>query len=47
MLISFLQHGQPLQVVDMGETMIDEETFNDYLHELRDIYTADRYHLLG
>ncbi|KDR82390.1 hypothetical protein GALMADRAFT_237672 [Galerina marginata CBS 339.88] len=39
-------HGQPLQVVDLGETAIDEETFNDYLQEIREHYTTDKYHLL-
>ena len=37
-----MQHGQPLRVVDMGETMLDEETFDDYLQELSEIYTADK-----
>ncbi|KAI5122453.1 hypothetical protein M0805_008764 [Coniferiporia weirii] len=39
-------HGRPLQVVDMGETAIDEDTFNDYLQEMNAVYTADKYHLL-
>ncbi|THH11667.1 hypothetical protein EW145_g508 [Phellinidium pouzarii] len=39
-------HGEPLQVVDMGETAIDEDTFNDYLQEMSAVYTADKYHLL-
>ncbi|KAF8073406.1 PPPDE putative peptidase domain-containing protein [Lyophyllum atratum] len=39
-------HGSPLQVVDMGETSTDEETFNEYLTEMEDHYTADKYHLL-
>ncbi|KAI0763635.1 PPPDE putative peptidase domain-containing protein [Trametes elegans] len=39
-------HGQPLQIVDMGETSIDEETFNEYLEEMRDHYAPDKYHLL-
>ncbi|KAI0333739.1 DUF862-domain-containing protein [Cubamyces sp. BRFM 1775] len=39
-------HGKPLQIVDMGETAIDEETFNEYLEEMRSHYTADKYHLL-
>ena len=41
-----MQHGQPLQVVDMGETMIDEETFDDYLQELSEVYTADKVRIL-
>ncbi|KAG9092003.1 hypothetical protein FS749_016078 [Ceratobasidium sp. UAMH 11750] len=40
-------HGRPLQVIDFGETAIDEETFNEYLSEIREHYTADKYHLLG
>ncbi|TFK52400.1 DUF862-domain-containing protein [Heliocybe sulcata] len=39
-------HGRPLQVVDMGETAIDEGTVEEYLTEMRDHYTADKYHLL-
>ncbi|GJE88311.1 PPPDE putative peptidase domain-containing protein [Phanerochaete sordida] len=39
-------HGTPLHVIDMGETAIDEETFEDYLNEMREHYTADKYHLL-
>ncbi|KAJ7134501.1 PPPDE putative peptidase domain-containing protein [Mycena epipterygia] len=39
-------HGQPLQVVDLGETEIDQETWEEYLEEMRDHYTADKYHLL-
>ncbi|KAG9119258.1 hypothetical protein FRC07_005783, partial [Ceratobasidium sp. 392] len=42
-----LQHGQPLQIIDFGETAIDEDTFNEYLTEIREHYTADKYHLLG
>ncbi|KAA1479311.1 DUF862-domain-containing protein [Dentipellis sp. KUC8613] len=38
--------GQPLQLVDMGETAIDEPTFEEYLSEMRQHYTADKYHLL-
>ncbi|KAJ6584791.1 PPPDE putative peptidase domain-containing protein [Mycena capillaripes] len=39
-------HGQPLQVVDLGETAIDQDTWQEYLDEMRDFYTADKYHLL-
>ncbi|OCH87713.1 DUF862-domain-containing protein [Obba rivulosa] len=39
-------HGRPLQIVDMGETAIDEETFQEYLTEMRQHYTAEKYHLL-
>ncbi|KAI0685795.1 PPPDE putative peptidase domain-containing protein [Cerioporus squamosus] len=35
-------HGQPLQIIDMGETAIDEQTFDEYLAEIRDHYTADK-----
>jgi desumoylating isopeptidase 1 len=31
-----------MQVLDMGETAIDEETFQEYINELRDHYTADK-----
>ncbi|KAF9019182.1 DUF862-domain-containing protein [Hymenopellis radicata] len=39
-------HGSPLQIVDLGETAIDQETFLEYIEELREHYTADKYHLL-
>ncbi|QRW06303.1 ATP-dependent RNA helicase DHX8 [Ceratobasidium sp. AG-Ba] len=39
-------HGQPLQIIEFGDTAIDEETFNEYLTEIRQQYTADKYHLL-
>ncbi|PCH40280.1 DUF862-domain-containing protein [Wolfiporia cocos MD-104 SS10] len=39
-------HGKPLQIVDMGETALDQDTFNEYLTEMRQHYTADKYHLL-
>ncbi|KAH9002673.1 DUF862-domain-containing protein [Lactarius hatsudake] len=35
-------HGQPLQVLDMGETALDEEVFEEYLAEMKDHYTADK-----
>lgn len=37
-----LQHGNPHQIFDMGETALDENTFNEYLTEMRDHYTADK-----
>ncbi|KAK7002115.1 PPPDE putative peptidase domain-containing protein [Favolaschia claudopus] len=39
-------HGQPLQVVPLGETAIDEATWEEYLQDLKDHYTAEKYHLL-
>lgn len=39
-------HGTPLQIIDLGETEIDEETFNEYIEEMKESYTADKYHLL-
>ncbi|KAF8749513.1 hypothetical protein RHS01_09976 [Rhizoctonia solani] len=44
--IFYGQHGQPLQIADFGETAIDEDTFNEYLDDIREHYTADKYHLL-
>lgn len=35
-------HGQPVKVVDLGETELEEETFEEYLNELRDHYRADK-----
>jgi len=39
---TFLKHGQPLQVLDMGETALDEDTFDEYLMEMKDNYTAEK-----
>ncbi|KAF8192182.1 PPPDE putative peptidase domain-containing protein [Pholiota molesta] len=39
-------HGAPMQIIDMGETALDEETFDEYLQEMKQHYTADKYHLL-
>ncbi|KAG2145882.1 PPPDE putative peptidase domain-containing protein [Suillus clintonianus] len=39
-------HGSPLRIIDMGETCIDEQTFDEYLSEIKEHYTADKYHLL-
>ncbi|EAU88372.1 thioredoxin family protein [Coprinopsis cinerea okayama7 len=39
-------HGAPLEILDMGETSLDEDTFDEYLSELKEHYTADKYHLL-
>ncbi|KAF7359750.1 PPPDE peptidase domain-containing protein 2 [Mycena venus] len=36
--------GQPVQIEDLGETEIDQETWEEYLEEMRDHYTADKYH---
>ena len=36
------QLGAPLQIIDLGETAIDEETFDDYLHDIRQHYTAEK-----
>ncbi|KAF8318355.1 PPPDE putative peptidase domain-containing protein [Cantharellus anzutake] len=38
--------GSPLHVYDMGETEIDQATYDDYIDELRGHYTAEKYHLL-
>ncbi|KAI6041367.1 PPPDE putative peptidase domain-containing protein [Pisolithus marmoratus] len=34
--------GQPLRIVEMGETAIDEDTFEQYLSEMRQQFTADK-----
>jgi hypothetical protein len=41
-LICDVQHGAPMQIVDMGETAIDEATWEEYLAEMRQQYTADK-----
>ena len=37
-----IQHGTPMQVINMGETALDEDTFNEYLEEMKEHYTADK-----
>ncbi|KAI0300183.1 PUL domain-containing protein [Russula brevipes] len=39
---SHSQHGQPSQMIDMGETALDEQIFEEYLAEMREHYTADK-----
>ncbi|KAK4052528.1 hypothetical protein OIO90_004295 [Microbotryomycetes sp. JL221] len=39
-------HGQPHKRLAMGSTLLDKQTFLDYIHELRQQYTASNYHLL-
>ena len=39
-------HGQPMQIIDCGETEIDPETFQEYLVSLREMYTPSAYHLM-
>ena len=36
------KHGSPLQILDMGPTSIDGDTFDDYIAEMREHYTADK-----
>lgn len=31
-----------MQIIDVGETSLDEETFDEYLAEMREHYTADK-----
>jgi hypothetical protein len=38
--------GPPLQIIEMGETEIPEETILEYLNEIRPDFTPDKYHLL-
>jgi hypothetical protein len=40
--LAYGQHGQPMQIIDMGETALDEQTFEEYLAEMREHYTADK-----
>ncbi|CAG8447133.1 11397_t:CDS:2 [Ambispora gerdemannii] len=40
------QYGSPIQTIDMGNTEIPPEIFREYIDELREIYTMEKYHLL-
>ncbi|KAH7884948.1 PPPDE putative peptidase domain-containing protein, partial [Phlebopus sp. FC_14] len=39
-------HGTPLHVLDIGQTEVDKETLTEYIAQMREEYTADKYHLL-
>ena len=39
------QHGTPIEVIDVGETALDEDTFDEYLTEIKEHYTADKVNL--
>jgi hypothetical protein len=39
-------HGQPVQIIDCGDTEIDQDTFNEYLLSLQDMYNPEAYHLI-
>jgi hypothetical protein len=40
--LTYGQYGQPVQILDMGETALDEQIFEEYLAEMREQYTADK-----
>ncbi len=42
----YRQHGNPVQKIELGTTQIDEATFEEYLDNMRDHYTGEKYHLL-
>jgi hypothetical protein len=39
-------HGEPVQIIDCGNTEIDKDTFNEYLLSLQDMYSPEAYHLI-
>ncbi|ODN76031.1 hypothetical protein L202_05982 [Cryptococcus amylolentus CBS 6039] len=39
-------HGPPQEVIDLGETHIDEETYFEYIASLGEMYQPDKYHLI-
>ncbi|BEJ11187.1 hypothetical protein CspHIS471_0106090 [Cutaneotrichosporon sp. HIS471] len=39
-------HGTPVQVIECGDTHIDDNTFQEYLLSLSDLYTPSAYHLI-
>lgn len=43
---SWFQHETQVRTIECGTTEIPEETFNEYLDDLRSSYTAAKYHLL-
>ncbi|CAG8436346.1 1471_t:CDS:2 [Funneliformis caledonium] len=39
-------YGSPVKIIDMGKTEVPKEIFLEHIEGLREIYTADKYHLL-
>eukprot|EP00158_Paraphelidium_tribonemae_P006045 Partr_v1_DN27641_c3_g1_i1_m65080 putative Desumoylating isopeptidase 1 len=39
-------YGHPVEIVQMGDTQIDRPTVLEFVHDLRGIYTGEKYHLL-
>lgn len=39
-------HGTPQKRLPMGSTFLDRETFLEYIEGLKEVYAADKYHLL-
>lgn len=39
-------HGTPVQIIDVGETYIDQDTFEEYLASVAEVYTPQAYHLM-
>lgn len=43
------KYGTPMEILDLGSTLIDQDTFNDFIQELKDHdsgkYTASAYDL--
>jgi hypothetical protein len=39
-------HGQPVQVIDCGTTEIDQDTLNEYILSLQEMYSPAAYHLI-
>lgn len=39
-------YGKPIQKIEMGETEIPKQIFEDYLKDLGPKYSAEKYHLI-
>ena len=40
-------HGQPMEIIDMGETHLPMDVIMDYLESLKEVYTAESYDLFA
>lgn len=40
------QYGKPVQMIEMGTTEIDEAVWDEYLDNMRTVWTKEKYHLL-
>ncbi|KAJ1914858.1 hypothetical protein H4219_004598 [Mycoemilia scoparia] len=40
-------YGDPVDIIDYGETQIPKDVFEDYIQGMQQVWTSDKYHLLS